>query len=66
MVCWRQFHDLMRQTSGLTYSGRPDGGSAISALHPSGGAATPMASAAQLVGTLAALPQLFQPGTVFD
>ena len=59
-------HDLMRHTSGLTYGGRPDGGSAVSALHPSGGAATQMGSAAQLVGALAVLPLVFQPGTVFE
>ena len=49
-------HDLFRHTSGLTYGGRPDGGSAISALWPSGGAASIMGTAAQMADKLATLP----------
>ena len=33
-------HDLFRHTSGLTYGGRPDAGSPIAALWPSGSAAS--------------------------
>ena len=49
-------HDLFRHTSGLTYGGRPDGGSAISALWPSGGAASVMGTAAQMVDKLTTVP----------
>ena len=35
-------HDLFRHTSGLTYGGRPDGGSPIAAKWPSGSAASYM------------------------
>ena len=59
-------HDLFRHTSGLTYGGRPDGGSAISALWPSGGAASQMGSAAQMTDNLAKLPLVYQPGTVYE
>jgi CubicO group peptidase (beta-lactamase class C family) len=59
-------HDLFRHTSGITYGGRPDGGSPIAALWPSGGAASVMGSAADMVNKLTPLPLVFQPGTVFE
>ena len=59
-------HDLFRHTSGLTYGGRPDGGSPIAALWPSGGAAQNMGTAAQMTEALAKLPLVYQPGTVFE
>ncbi len=59
-------HDLLRHTSGLTYGGRPDGGSPIAALWPSGGAAQVMGTAAQMAENLTKLPLVFQPGTVFE
>jgi CubicO group peptidase (beta-lactamase class C family) len=59
-------HDLFRHTSGLTYGGRPDGGSAISALWPSGGTAQTMGTASEFANALAKLPLVYQPGTVFE
>jgi CubicO group peptidase (beta-lactamase class C family) len=59
-------HDLFRHTSGIPYGGRPDGGSPIAALWPSGGAASYMGSAGNLVEALAKLPLVHQPGTVFE
>ncbi len=59
-------HDLFRHTSGLTYGGRPDGGSAIAALWPTGAAASVMGTAAQMTENLSKLPLVFQPGTVYE
>jgi len=59
-------HDLFRHTSGLTYGGRPDGGSAISAQWPSGGAASSMGKASEMAEALTKLPLVYQPGTVFE
>jgi CubicO group peptidase (beta-lactamase class C family) len=59
-------HDLFRHTSGLTYGGRPDGGSAISALWPSGGAAQSMGTSSEFANAIAKLPLVYQPGTVFE
>jgi CubicO group peptidase (beta-lactamase class C family) len=59
-------HDLFRHTSGITYGGRPDGGSPMAALWPSGSAAQNMGSAAQMVDNITKLPLVFQPGTVFE
>ena len=59
-------HDLFRHTAGLTYGGRPDGSSPIAALWPSGGAASTMGTAAEVADKLAALPLVYQPGTVFE
>ena len=59
-------HDLFRHTSGLTYGGRPDAGSPIAALWPSGGAASYMGSAAEMTEALTKLPLVYQPGTVFE
>jgi CubicO group peptidase (beta-lactamase class C family) len=59
-------HDLFRHTSGITYGGRPDGGSPIAALWPSGGAAQNMGTSEQMVANLTKLPLVFQPGTVFE
>jgi CubicO group peptidase (beta-lactamase class C family) len=59
-------HDLFRHTAGMTYGGRPDGSSPISALWPSGGAARVMGTSAQMVDNLAKLPLVYQPGTVFE
>jgi CubicO group peptidase (beta-lactamase class C family) len=59
-------HDLFRHTAGMTYGGRPDGSSPIAALWPSGGAAQQMGTAAQVADKLAALPLVYQPGTVFE
>ena len=42
-------HDQFRHTSGLTYGGRPDGGSPIATLWPSGAAAWQMGSASAMV-----------------
>ena len=59
-------HDLFRHTSGMTYGGRPDGGSPIAALWPSGGAASQMGKASDMVDKLTPLPLVYQPGTVFE
>ena len=59
-------HDLFRHTSGLTYGGRRDGGSPVSALYPSGGAATYIGKTAQFIEAITRLPLVFQPGTVFE
>lgn len=59
-------HDLFRHTAGMTYGGRPDGGSPISAQWPSGGAAAQMGTAAQMTEALAKLPLVYQPGTVYE
>jgi CubicO group peptidase (beta-lactamase class C family) len=59
-------HDLFRHTSGLTYGGRPDGGSPIAAQWPSGGAAQTMGSASEFANAIAKLPLVYQPGTVFE
>jgi CubicO group peptidase (beta-lactamase class C family) len=59
-------HDLFRHTAGMTYGGRPDGGSPIAALWPSGGQAQVMGTSAQMADNLTKLPLVFQPGTVFE
>lgn len=59
-------HDLFRHTSGITYGGRPDGGSSIAALWPSGGAASYMGTAKEFAEALTKLPLVYQPGTVFE
>ena len=59
-------HDLMRHTSGLTYGGRPDGGSPIAAVWPSGGAASYMGTSGEVAEALTKLPLVHQPGTVFE
>jgi CubicO group peptidase (beta-lactamase class C family) len=59
-------HDLFRHTSGLTYGGRPDGGSPISAQWPSGSAASHMGKASDMAEALTRLPLVYQPGTVFE
>ncbi len=59
-------HDLFRHTSGMTYGGRPDGGSSIAAQWPSGAQAQVMGTAAQMVDHLTQLPLVFQPGTVYE
>jgi CubicO group peptidase (beta-lactamase class C family) len=59
-------HDLFRHTSGIPYGGRPDSGSSIVALWPSGAAASVMGTAAQTTENLAKLPLVHQPGTVFE
>ena len=59
-------HDLMRHTSGLTYGGRPDGGSPIAAVWPSGGAASYMGTSSEVAESLTKLPLVWQPGTVFE
>jgi CubicO group peptidase (beta-lactamase class C family) len=59
-------HDLFRHTSGIPYGGRPDSGSASVALWPSGAAASVMGTAAQMTESLAKLPLVHQPGTIFE
>lgn len=59
-------HDLFRHTSGITYGGRPDGGSPIAALWPSGGAASYMGTSKEFAEALTKLPLVYQPGTVFE
>ncbi len=59
-------HDLFRHTAGLTYGGRPDGGSPISSQWPSGGEAQRMGTASEVANALAKLPLVYQPGTVFE
>jgi len=59
-------HDLFRHTSGITYGGRPDGGSPIAALWPSGSAASYMGTAKEFAEALTKLPLVYQPGTVFE
>jgi CubicO group peptidase (beta-lactamase class C family) len=59
-------HDLFRHTSGLTYGGRPDGGSPIAAVWPSGGAASYMGTSSEVAEALTKLPLVWQPGTVFE
>ena len=59
-------HDLFRHTSGITYGGRPDGGSPIAALWPSGGAASYMGTSKEFAEALPKLPLVYQPGTVFE
>lgn len=59
-------HDLFRHTSGIPYGGRPDSGSPIVALWPSGAAASVMGSAAQVTENLAKLPLVHQPGTIYE
>lgn len=59
-------HDLFRHTAGLTYGGRPDGGSPMAALYPSGAAATQIGKAPQFIDAITKLPLVFQPGTVFE
>ncbi|HEY4956549.1 MAG TPA: serine hydrolase domain-containing protein [Caldimonas sp.] len=59
-------HDLFRHTSGLTYGGRPDGGSPIAAVWPSGSAASYMGTSAEMAEALTRLPLVWQPGTVFE
>ena len=59
-------HDLFRHTSGLTYGGRPDGGSPIAAQWPSGSAASYMGKASEMAEALTKLPLVHQPGSVFE
>lgn len=59
-------HDLFRHTSGITYGGRPDGGSPIAALWPSGSAASYMGTAKEFAEAMTKLPLVYQPGTVFE
>ncbi len=59
-------HDLFRHTSGITYGGRPDSGSPIGALWPSGNAASYMGRSSEFVQALTKLPLVYQPGTVFE
>ncbi len=59
-------HDLFRHTSGITYGGRPDSGSPIAALWPSGAAAAYMGRASDMTEALTKLPLVYQPGTVFE
>jgi CubicO group peptidase (beta-lactamase class C family) len=59
-------HDLFRHTSGLTYGGRPDGGSPLAAQWPSGSAASHMGKASEMAEALTKLPLVHQPGTVFE
>jgi CubicO group peptidase (beta-lactamase class C family) len=59
-------HDLFRHTSGIPYGGRPDSGSPIVALWPSGAAASVMGTAAQMTDSLAKLPLVHQPGTIYE
>lgn len=59
-------HDLFRHTSGIPYGGRPDGGSAIAALWPSGGVAQTMGTASEFVDAIVKLPLVHQPGTVYE
>jgi CubicO group peptidase (beta-lactamase class C family) len=59
-------HDLFRHTSGLTYGGRPDGGSPIAAKWPSGAAASRMGTSGEMAEALTKLPLVHQPGTVFE
>jgi CubicO group peptidase (beta-lactamase class C family) len=61
-----RIHDLMRHTSGLTYGGRPDGGSPIAAVWPSGGAASYLGTSSEVAQALTRLPLVHQPGTVFE
>ncbi len=61
-----RIHDLFRHTSGLTYGGRPDGSSPIAALWPSGGVAQNMGTSSEFANTIAQLPLVYQPGTVFE
>ncbi len=59
-------HDLFRHTSGLTYGGRPDGGSPLAAKWPGGSAASYMGTAAEMSEALTRLSLVHQPGTVFE
>lgn len=59
-------HDLFRHTSGIPYGGRPDGGSPIAALWPTGAAASNMGTSAEVAEALSKLPLVHQPGTVFE
>lgn len=59
-------HDLFRHTSGLTYGGRPDGGSPVSAQYPSGTAAAYIGKTQEFIDTITKLPLVYQPGTVFE
>ena len=58
--------DLLRHTSGLTYGGRPDSGSAIAELYPSGSALSKMNSSAEFIAAITKLPLVHQPGTVWE
>jgi CubicO group peptidase (beta-lactamase class C family) len=57
-------HDLYRHTSGLTYGGR--GSTAVHKLYPTGGDAVAQLTGEEFLAKLAALPLLYQPGTVWD
>jgi CubicO group peptidase (beta-lactamase class C family) len=59
-------HDLFRHTSGMTYGGRADSGSPVSAQWPSGGVAQNMGTSAEFANALTKLPLVNQPGTVFE
>ena len=59
-------HDLFRHTSGLTYGGRSDGGSPITAQWPSGTAASHLGKSNEMAEALTKLPLVHQPGTVFE
>jgi CubicO group peptidase (beta-lactamase class C family) len=59
-------HDLFRHTSGLTYGGRPDGGSPVAAQYPSGTQAAYIGNTQAFIDTITKLPLVHQPGTVFE
>ncbi len=58
--------DLMRHTSGLTYGGRADGGSPVSAQWPSGNVLHRMETSAVFMDTISKLPLAYQPGTTWE
>ena len=60
-----RIQDLMRHTSGITYGGRPDSGSAVAAMWPPGSALQGMTTG-QFIDTITKLPLSYQPGTVFE
>lgn len=61
-----RIQDLLRHSSGLTYGGRPDSGSEVSALYPRGDSLPGMANSAVFVDAVTKLPLAYQPGTVFE
>jgi CubicO group peptidase (beta-lactamase class C family) len=56
--------DLLRHTSGLTYADRGD--SPVQMLWREAGLADPEQSSEELIGKLARLPLLFEPGTTWE
>lgn len=61
-----RIQDLLRHTSGLTYGGRPDSGSSIANLYPSGSSLPGMKSSTEFIDTITKLPLVYQPETVFE